>query len=346
MRILSRSAFGLLLLLTVTAWAADRGSRTEYVEVDVTGSAPFPQEVSAERARRAALADARRNALLRAHVLVEREAEVENLQLHSEQIRERSAAYIQRLEVIEAGPVAGNGRRLYQVRARAILRPLSIFSAAEGLVLSRPDPWQPVVALTVQTDGDRQLAERTRGVLDGTLHGCGVRVAEAGARDPALELTVAAREESTEHGQAVTVEWEAGFGMEADEDWPGRPALLRGTWRASGREEPEEAWWQSLGAVIAQDVYRLWATPRWTTVRFENADEELADHLARLMNRPGGARVRIEEEGVVVAGFPLTGNPLSAVRAMLEHEGLSGRAELRNATLTELTFHCGASAAE
>lgn len=335
----------MLLLLTVTAWAGGGGSRTDYVEVDVTGSAPFPQEVSAERARRAALADARRNALLRAHVLVERKAEVENLQLEREQILERSAAYIQRLEVIEAGPVGVGGRRLYQVRARAMLRPLSTFSAAEGLVLSRPDAWQPVVALAVQTEGDPQLADRARAVLNETLHGCGVRVAEPGGQEPALELTVAARQESTEHGQAVMVEWEAGFGMEADEDRPGRPVLLRGTWRASGRDEPEEAWWQSLGAVIAQDVYRLWATPRWTTVRFENADEELAEHLARLMNRPGGARVRVEEKEVV-AGFPLTGNPLSAVRSMLEHEGLSGRAELRDATLTELTFHCGTSAAK
>jgi len=341
MPIPSRTAIAFLLVLVSTAtWAAGETARSDYVEVNVVGVAAFPPDVAAGEARRAALADARRNALLRAHLLVEREAEVENMQLHRERIREHSAAWIQKLHVHDAGPTTADGRRLYRVRVRATLRPLATFSGPDALALNRPDPWEPVVTLTVRADGDPQLAARVRDVLDEALHGCGVRVAEGDKREPGLELRLTVSEETTEAGRTVTARWEVGFGIEAAESSPGHPVLLRGTWRASGRDEPGQAWWQSLGATMAQDVYRLWALPRWTTVRFENTDEELAGRLARLMSRPRGARVRMENEGVVVASFPLTGNPLSAVRAILEQDGISGRVTLRSATFTELGFRC------
>ncbi len=337
-----RTLFAVALVWAIASAPSARGetAQPEPVVVDVVGLAAFPQDVPAEQARREALRDARRHAVMRAHVLLERAAEVQDMELRQERVRERSAGWIQGLEVRQAGPHMEGGRRYYRVEARATLRPLATLQAAEALALHRPDPWAPVVALRLADDREEDAAEGALRRLGDALEGCGVQVAAPSVPRPVLPIEITYSRTTTDAGLSLTIEWEASVNMEQGEPAQARPVLLRGRWSFSGREDPQQGWWQSLGATMAQDVYRLWAAPRWTTVRFERPDAEFAGHLARVMSRPARARVRMEEDHTVVASFPLTGNPLSAVQAMLEQEGIWERVELGEAELTELSFRC------
>jgi hypothetical protein len=82
--------------------------------------------VGLQDAHREALLDARRNAVLQAHVAVEATVRVEGMQLAEKRVSARLAGYVEKLEVLEAGVVQGSEPRVYRVRTRAVVCSLSL----------------------------------------------------------------------------------------------------------------------------------------------------------------------------------------------------------------------------
>ncbi|MHC5034197.1 MAG: hypothetical protein ACYTFZ_04095 [Planctomycetota bacterium] len=115
----------IVLVLTCSLGCAAR-RRSECVTVEAVGFAAMTRGTSLKDAHREALLDARRNAVLQAHVAVEATVRVEGMQLAEKRVSARLAGYVEKLEVLEAGVVQGSEPHVYRVRTRAVVCPLPL----------------------------------------------------------------------------------------------------------------------------------------------------------------------------------------------------------------------------
>ncbi len=309
----------------------------EAAVVQVTGLAPMPPGTPVEEARDAALAAARREALRRCCVLVEQTTTVEGHRLGEQRTRERELGYVRSVDIAEEGPVQAEGGPAYRVVAHVGVEPLGAFTVADALSLVRPDPWKPVARLAPAGGQWTEVAKAGREKLTRALRRCGVAVAEEADR-PAVDVQLEVRRIHGAGGGALEVSWQVEAPAPARAEEPADPVQFRGRWRRAGEGAPGLDWWDGLGVAVAQDVMRLWALPRWATVRFGGVEGERAVELVRAFGVAAGQVRTDERAGEVVIEVPVTGNPLAAVEAILERAQMREVVELVGADLSRITY--------
>jgi len=311
---------------------------TEPVAVEALGFAPLPKGKSLEQAHREALCDARRNALIQAHVAVEVGSVVEEMRLKEEVVRSRAAGYVQEMHVWEAGPALDGDPPLYRVRVRALVRPLPQLSAASLLAVGSEDVWRPKLRVEFASNLGQGQEAALKSELISALRRCGVGVVPAGVADPALTLRVRVSSASNEWTRAI---WEVGVADPAEQE-QGEQALpsVVGDWLIADAVTPEGAWWQRAAVAIAQDALRLWATPRETRITVLGTDEGQARRIAQALGAVAGARVEATDGfSRVVAVLPVAGEPVCVVESLLTAAGVPAAVDRSRVSLTHLTFN-------
>ena len=296
------------------------------VAVEVYGFAEMAPGLGRARAHAAALADARRNALIQAHAAVQARTVVAGRRVAEQSVCVCAAGYVREMHVLEAGGLPETEPAVYRVRARALVHPLD----------ARPgDPLTPAVCLDVPSDAGAGL----RMDLARELERCGLRVVEPGGTQPAIHLAVALAAAPEDPG--ATDGGEAG----QEVSWAltaGRPGDPSASHAAGSRVVPAgpdgvERALPPLALEMARAVLRLWFSPRRTRVRIPEATGSEAEALRAAAAEaalpgadPGGPGV--------VFDLQTAGSPDGAVRPILARAGLAGRFALREACLQELVY--------
>ncbi|MFO8007375.1 MAG: hypothetical protein R6V05_06530 [Candidatus Brocadiia bacterium] len=307
--------------------------------------APMPPGRSVEQARAAAIAAARREALRRCCVMVEQTTSLDGHRVREQRTRERELGYVRAVEIVEEGLAQGEGGAAYRVVARVTVGPLSAFTIADALALARVDPWQPVARLVPAGGRWTEAADAARDELKGALRRCGVAVTD-GKDVPAVEVQLEASVSRQGESGALEVSWQVQAPAPGGEGGAEDAVRFRGRWRYAGEDAPGSDWWDGMGVAVAQDVLRLWALPRWTTVRFTGVEGQRAVALVRAFRTAAGQVQADDEAGEVVVEVPLTGNPLAAVQAVLEREQLRDELQLMEAKLGAITYRLRGAAGD
>lgn len=340
------SVLVLSAVLLLCAWgavrAADEAAAMQEppgpVVVEAVGLAPMPLGSAIPDVRRDALLDARRNAVIQAHVIVQEQDRVQGMRLEESLVRSQALGYVEQMEVWEEGPVAGSEPPVYRVRVRARVRPLETFSVQAALGQNRRDAWQPALALSIEGNAAAQDRDRARTTLLDALHRCGIVVQERSGPALALRVSVTADPKA---GHFVVADWELSAGTDAS--GPGGPApagVYVGHWQVDTEGDGADSW-RRMGLMIAQDAVRLWNTPRWTTVRFLKPTEAQAQALVHSLGQATDARVTsAEDRSTLTVELPIAGDPVVAVDAFVRQAGLSRDVELDESSLTQLTYRC------
>jgi hypothetical protein len=313
----------------------------ETVIVEVLGFAPLTKGKSIQQVHSEALRDARRNALIQAHSMLEVESLVEEMRLTEEVVRSRAAGYVQEMEVLEAGPVPDADPPTYRVRARALVRPLPQMSVAAVPPLGSQDVWRPKlkVLLTSNLPGaEHEAGFRSELIL--ALRRCGVDVVPPDEPAPVLVSRVRVTATGSGQKQWTRIVWEMGAAdpAEAQGEEGALPSVL-GDWMVTEAVSPDGSWWQRVAVAVAQDAVRLWAAPRDTTVTVVGTNELQARKLAEALGTAPGARVELADDfSQVRAVVRVAGEPLQAVEALLRAAQVQAALDASRVTLTNLTF--------
>lgn len=312
------------------------------VAVEVLGFAAAGEGKTVQELHREALLDARRNALVQAHVALEAETHVQDMRLRGALVRSWATGYIQELRVLEAGLLPDAEPPVYRLRARVLVLP-SAGRWAGLLPGAMGDRWTPALVLTLDSDLPPEGEAALRRALARAMRSCGIEIVEPDASRPALEARVSVAMPTAADAEWTKVAWSMGLvpsgagGFGAPRE--GAEAPVRGHWLVTRQAGAESDLWQRVGARMALDAVRLWTTPRRTTVRFEGADDGRAQRLGAAFGRIPDTEVRVEEDGsVVLVCLPLAGDPLAAVEALLAEVGLAEQVRSVSASLTHLTL--------
>jgi len=310
------------------------------VTVEAIGLAPMPEGTALAEVHRQALLDARRNAVIQAHVIVEAQDRVEGMRLRDSLLRSRALGYVDQLHVWEAGAVPDSRPPVYRVRVRARVRPIPTFSALAALAQSRTDPWQPAVALRIEGNVPGHDLGRVRGILSDALQRCGVVVREPDAQRPALDLRMSVTLDEAGGAGAAVAEWELSVGAQMAPDELPAPGVFVGRWHLDMQADRGDPW-RRVGMTIAQDAIRLWTAPRRTTVRFLGTSPAQAAALAKSFDRAPDAIVTVAEDRAEVSvELPMSGDPQVAVDGFIRTADVPLAVELAPSSLTYLTYQC------
>jgi hypothetical protein len=308
--------------------------QAEVVTVEVLGFAAMPPGLPLERAHREALLDARRNAVVQAHVSVQADAQVENMRLKGGLVRAHAAGYVESMNVLEAGVVPESGPPTYRVRVRAAVRPL-----ADGVGAAYPpdtaETWRPVVTVSVVSGADEAPQAALQSALQETLSRCGLTVVPPGPERPALSVRVKVM--LAGDGPAVSrVSWSVGAGETAEGS---AVPVATGDWTLNEPAGPDSAWWARLGVAVAQDSLRLWSAARDTEAVFPGTDPELVRRIEEAFSRLPATQVkRGPSDKDITVKIALAGDPRGALAPLLDRAGLSGRVRVVQASLTRLVY--------
>jgi hypothetical protein len=310
------------------------------VIVEALGFATMPEGKTTEQAHREALLDARRNALIQAHVAVEADGVVKDMRVSEEVVRSRAAGYVQEMEVQEAGVVPDSHPPVYHVRVRAMVQPLPR-AASAALAGVAGDPYQPAVRLHLKSGSAAESMAALRSSLAEGLQRCGVTVTSPEDQRPALEIGVTVDVSSSGDEEWTRVCYEIGFG-EAPGRQEGEPTSVPpvvANWLITQKVGPGGPWWQRVAVAMAQDVIRLWAIPRTTTVRLIGMDEALTRKIQSALGAVPGSRIdRPEGSSDLVATLSVAGDPTKALQPLLEQSGVSASVRLVQASMIHLTY--------
>ncbi len=316
----------------------EEGSPEDAATVEAVGMAQLPEGRDVQEAHQEALVNARRNALLQAHVALEAATVVHNMRLGEATITSLARGYLRASDVIEAGPVETDGARMYRVRLRAVVAPLSAVAGGAPGEDAAGRPWQPAVKLGLHSERGEADQTQLATVLVTALQRCGIAVLPREAAAPALVLRVAAGKISNQEVDGTRIVYQLGY----DAPPPGATAVAPATghWVLSAATEQGE-WWQRLATVMAQDALRLWGSPRPTALSFQGLTTEQAEELTRVARARPGARVRDGDEGEVAVILPVAGDPRPVAEALLREAGVEEPPEPTQLSLTQLTYALG-----
>lgn len=316
------------------------------VAVEALGFALMGPGVTQGEAHAAALADARRNALVQAHARLEAETVVARMRVAAELVRVSSAGYVQEMHVLEAGVMQDTDPPVYRVRVRALVHPLDETRAGAGATVEAQ--LTPVIALEVAAPDGPDLY----GALAEELTRCGMRVVESAEGEPAIVARVAVLE-TVDLGGPGFAWWQAGLKDEAESALKVRWLLLVGPAAADALAAPASGQCllpadaavlpralPHLSVTMAQSALRLWVSRRTTRVRFIGATEADARALkavARDLALPPSDVPEPPAEGMLLH-LRVAGNPLVAVESVLDRAGLKDRFVASEVSLTDLTY--------
>ena len=296
------------------------------VAVEAIGLATMKGGETVEQAHREALLDARRNALVQAHIVLDVQTRLRNMRIEERLVRSQATGYVEQMHVREAGIVPDSDPPVYRVRVMAMVRPLEGFSLHPAH--SGPDQWQPVVELALTSDLSPEAERDFSASLKRALRRCGIAVVPPGPLRAGLVTEVEVSGLPGANGKAARVDWEMGYGKTPGPKAAQTPGPVIGHWESADGMASSSESWERLAVLMAQDAVRLWARPRATTVVFLDAKEADIVALSRAFGPTAKVHVKKEADSPkLVAEWPLAGGPVQALEPVLREAGLAGRVE-------------------
>ncbi len=314
------------------------------VAVEALGYATLEDGETLQEVHRKALKDASVNAVVQAKVSVDVNVKVDGMQLSEKGVRTRGTGFIDELVVQEAGLIPYTDPPVYRVRVRAMVKPLPTFPpTAERYFEVDRNAWQPVIALTVESDTSPERREGYIAAISRALRTSGIEVLHGPQQEPALSTTVVIGFGEQDDEKWMTVNWEMSLGEPVDpmDRW-GNPSV-RGNWLLEDGASPSGEWWQRLGVMMAQDSMRLWNAPRPVRITFEGMNDDQLTRLGAAMGRQGEISIERahEEPSIHMVTMPIAGNSQDGVNTLLRQANLLEDLERVHATMSEIRYRQG-----
>lgn len=320
--------------------AQDSAASGQPVVVEADGFAPMTPGKALDAAHREALLDARRNALIQAHVTVEADANVADMRLTETVVRSRAAGYVQKMDILESGLVPGFAPPSYRVRVRAVVQPLPPFAGLPPQGVGA-DRWQPALMLRMTSDLPPEKEALLGSELAQALRRCGIALVQPEQGRPALSGSISVSAARSEGNAGTKVSYEIGIRL-ARPEGPGEQEALPsagGQWLAAETVTLQGEWWQRVAVAMAQDATRLWAMPRPTVIRFLGLDDAAAKRMsAALASVPGSRWERAADYSEVQITLTIGGDPLSAIEPLIRSAEVSVTLDPAQTSLTRLTY--------
>lgn len=302
------------------------------VVVEAYGYATMQDGKEMSALHREALDDALRNAVVQAHVSLDVQARVEDMRLRERMQRSRSLGYVENSRMIEAGMVPQSDPPVYRLFMEAIVRPIPIFKVTP--VTADPDSCCPGLVLNFRSDLSPDQAERCRESLTDYLKECGIRVVDP-LQEPVALVANVMLAGTGEDKSWEELHWSISCAASSDPSEATVEHPVHGKWLVTQSDITDPLRWNRLGAVLAQDALRLWATPRVTEIIFSGCSEEQMQSLSRVA---GATTTVLWTEDGWLFGTSLTGNPQNTVDHWLKQCDLFDDMRPSHISLTHLVY--------
>jgi hypothetical protein len=309
------------------------------VVIEAEGFASSKEGLTRSTLHRFALRDARRNALVQAHVILDTDTCIKGFQLEDDTQHFQSAGYVEWMQVLEAGFVPRASPAVYRVRVKACVYPMHRLEGetAFGRVGVQSVP-SVVIRFSSNLSEDRYPAIQSS--LEESLRRCGLNIIPSGEAEFAAVLEVNISGQPPEDPQSIVLWWEVGdkrHGSERELDEPA--AFACGRIHCADYPSQGDKLWQKAGLEIAQDVFQTWITPRPTHFVFRSIHPEHLDAIAAAFGRDAEIRKEKDEDALELDVIvPAAGNSLYLANSVLRATELNPHFEVAQLSFTQLVF--------
>ena len=309
------------------------------VVVEAEGFASSNEGLERSILHRFALRDARRNAVVQAHVILDTDTCIKGFQLENDTQHFRSAGYVEWMQVLEAGPVPRASPPVYRVRVKACVYPMHR--------LERETPFGrvgvgsvPSLVLSISSNLSENCYPAIRSSFEKSLRRCGLNIIPSGKAEFAAVLEVNISGEPLEDPQNIVISWKVGDKKHRSKRKFDEPDPFPcGRIQCADYPSQRNKLWQKAGLEIVQDVFQAWITPRPTHFVFRSIHPEHLDDIATAFGRDAEIRKEKDEDGlklnIIVS---VAGNSLYLANSVLRATGLKPQFEVAHLSFTRLVF--------
>jgi len=309
------------------------------VVVEAEGFASPNEGLAHSKLHRSALRDARRNAVVQAHVVLETDTYIKGRQLKDCTQHFRSAGYIEWMQLLEAGLVPGASPPVYRVRIKACVYPLHSLKRETpfGRVGVRSGP---AVVLMVSSNLSEKDYLAIRSSLEKSLRRCGLDIITSRKDKFGAVLEVNISGDTPENPQSIVISWKIGDEKHKSKQKFDEPdSFPCGRIHCADYPSQRSELWQKAGLEIVQDVYQTWVTPRPTHFVFRSISPEHLHDIATAFGQDAEIRKEKGEDGLDLdVNVSVAGNSLDVANSVLRATGLRRQFEVSQLSFTRIVF--------
>ena len=337
------SFYGFLLPLFFCACSADVQKNEEKkhelhfkpVVVEAEGFAVPNEGLAHPIMHRSALRDARRNAIVQAHVIINTNTYIKGGKVENDIRHFRSAGYVEWMQIMEAGLIPRASPPIYRVRVKACVYPMQRLER-ETLFGSLIVPSTPSVVLKVSSNLSENRYHTIRPLLATSLSRCGLNILPSGNSEFAVELEVNIDGEPPEDPLNIVITWKVGDSKQKFDEPTSFPY---GQIQCADYPSQTNKIWQMAGLEIAQDVFQTWITPRKTHFVFKSIHMEALDKIAAEFGPDAETRKEKDQNGLEMNIIvPAAGNSLYLANSVLKVVGQEHQFEADQISFRQLVF--------
>lgn len=309
------------------------------VVVEAEGFASPNEGLARSIVHRFALRDARRNAVVQAHVIIDTDTCIKGFQLENDTQHFRSAGYVEWMQVLEAGLIPEVSPPVYRVRVKACVYPMHR--------LERETPFGrlgvrsvPSLVLRISSSLSENRYHTIRSLLEKSLRRCGLNIVPSGKAEFAAVLEVNISGEPPEDPQNIVISWKVGDKKHRSKRKFDEPVPFPcGRIHCVDYPSQTNKLWQKAGLEIAQDVFQTWITPRYTHFVFRSIHPEHLDDIAAAFGPDAEIKKEKDQDGLELNIIvPVAGNSLYLANSVLRATGLKPQFGVAQLSFTRLVF--------
>lgn len=309
------------------------------VVVEAEGYASSNEGLAHSKLHRSALRDARRNAVVQAHVFLETDIYIKGRQLKDCTQHFQSVGYVESMQLLEAGLVPGASPPVYRVRIQARVYPLH--SLKRGTHFSQVGVRSvPAVVLRVSSNLSEKDYLTIRSSLEKNLRRCGLDIIASRKDKFGAVLEVNISGDTPENPQSIVISWKVKDKKHKSKQKFDEPdSFPCGRIHCADYPSQRSELWQKAGLEIVQDVYQTWVTPRPTHFVFRSISPEHLHDIATAFGQDAEIRKEKGEDSFDLdINVPVSGNSLDVANSVLRATGLNGQFEVSQLSFTRIVF--------
>lgn len=308
------------------------------VVVEAEGYASANEGLSRSELNRSALRDARRNAVVQAHVVLETDTYIKGRQLKNCTQHFQSVGYVESMQLLEAGLVPG-ASPVYRVRVKARVYPLHRLERETPF--GQVGVWSgPAVVLRVSSNLSKQHYIAIRSSLEKSLRRCGLDIIASRKDKFGAVLEVNISGDTPENPQSIVISWKVKDKKHKSKQKFDEPnSFPCGQIHCADYFCQGSELWQKVGLEIVQDVFQTWVTPRTTHFVFRSISPEHLHDIVTAFGRDAKVSKKKGKDGFDLnINVPVAGNSLGLANSVLRTTGLNGQFEVSQLSFTRIVF--------
>ena len=309
------------------------------VVVEAEGFAVPNEGLAHSVVHRNALRDARKNAVVQAHVIINTDTYIKGFKIENDIRHFRSAGYVEWMQILEAGLIPEASPPIYRVRVKACVYPMQRLERetpfGPSIVSSAPS-----VVLKISSNLSENSYHTVQPLLEKNLGRCGLNIIPSGNAEFAVVLDVNIAGEPSEDPQSIVISWMVGDKKRESEQNFVEPASFPcGRIHCTDYLSQTNEIWQRSGLEIAQDVFQTWITPRQTHFVFKSIHMEALDKIAAEFGPDAETRKEKDQNGLEMNIIvPAAGNSLYLANSVLKVVGQEHQFEADQISFRQLVF--------